>query len=75
MPAVDNIWIPIYTTTDDSAESTTSAMQVGDSIVLRVTTKIRNLDSTYSLSEALTTIPNSQLKQTSNEDSVKIVSK
>jgi hypothetical protein len=45
----------------------TKAMQVGNSVVIQVTTQQRNPDGSYSISDALTTVPNCCIKETKNE--------
>ena len=41
----------------------TKAMQAGTSVVVQVTTQQRNPDNSYSLAEALTTVPNSKIEE------------
>ena len=45
----------------------TKAMQAGDSVVVQVTTQQRNPDGSYSIAEALTTVPNATITETTNE--------
>ena len=42
----------------------TKAMQAGISVVVQVTTQQRNPDGSYSVAEALTTVPNSYIEDT-----------
>ena len=42
----------------------TKAMQAGISVVVQVTTQQRNPDGSYSIAEALTTVPNSYIEET-----------
>jgi len=39
----------------------TKAMQAGRNVVVQVTTQQRNLDGSYSIAEALTTVPNAEI--------------
>lgn len=39
----------------------TKAMQCGDAVVVQVTTQQRNIDGTYSIAEALTTVYNAKI--------------
>lgn len=45
----------------------TKAMQVGNSVVVQVTTQQRNPDGSYSIAEALTTVPNSVITEIKDE--------
>ena len=44
----------------------TKAMQCGSSVVVQVTTQQRNPDGSYSLAEAVTTVPNSKIEEIYN---------
>jgi hypothetical protein len=50
----------------------TKAMQAGTSVVVQVTTQQRNPDGSYSLAEALTTVPNATITTLYNESGVAI---
>ena len=50
----------------------TKAMQAGTSVVIQVTTQQRNPDGSYSLAEALTTVPNATITTSYNVDDVAI---
>lgn len=50
----------------------TKAMQAGTSVVIQVTTQQRNPDGSYSLAEALTTVPNATITTLYNVDDVAI---
>ena len=50
----------------------TKAMQAGTSVVVQVTTQQRNPDGSYSLAEALTTVPNATITTLYNIDDVAI---
>jgi hypothetical protein len=50
----------------------TKAMQAGTSVVVQVTTQQRNPDGSYSLAEALTTVPNATINTLYNVDDVAI---
>ena len=45
----------------------TKAMQAGNSVVVQVTTQQRNPDGSYSIAEALTTVPNSAITEVKDE--------
>lgn len=45
----------------------TKAMQAGNSVVVQVTTQQRNPDGSYSIAEALTTVPNSVIHESKDE--------
>lgn len=44
----------------------TKAMQCGSSVVVQVTTQQRNPDGSYSVAEALTTVPNATIVETAD---------
>lgn len=44
----------------------TKAMQAGTSVVVQVTTQQRNPDGSYSVAEALTTVPMTKIKEACN---------
>lgn len=48
----------------------TKAMQCGTSVVVQVTTQQRNPDGSYSIAEALTTVPNSIIVDTKDESGI-----
>lgn len=56
----DDVWklITKYTNEDKGIMKSTKAMQVGDDVVIQVSTQIRNIDNTFVVAEALTTIQN-----------------
>ena len=50
----------------------TKAMQVGNSVVIQVTTQQRNPDGSYAIAEALTTVPNATIFTSSDESGTAI---
>jgi len=48
----------------------TKAMQVGNSVIVQVTTQQRNPDGSYAVAEALTTVQNAQIEVIIGEDDV-----
>ena len=48
----------------------TKAMQAGNNVVVQVTTQQRNIDGTYSIAEALTTVPDSEIVEIKENDVV-----
>lgn len=48
----------------------TKAMQAGKNVVVQVTTQQRNPDGSYSVAEALTTVPNAKIEEVKNSDGV-----
>lgn len=50
----------------------TKAMQAGNSVVVQVTTQQRNPDGSYSIAEALTTVPNAKIVTETYNDGVPI---
>ena len=46
----------------------TKAMQVGKSVVVQVTTQQRNIDGSYSVAEALTTVQNAVIEEILNDE-------
>ena len=44
----------------------TKALQVGSSVVIQVTTQQKNSDGSYSIAEALTTVPNTKIEENDN---------
>ena len=46
----------------------TKAMQCGNSVVVQVTTQQRNLDGSYAIAEALTTVQNAFIHEVFNTD-------
>jgi len=48
----------------------TKAMQAGRNVVVQVTTQQRNPDGSYSIAEALTTVPNSIIVEVSGSNGV-----
>ena len=53
----------------------TKAMDCDGSVVVQVTTQQRNDDGSYSIAEALTTVPNATIEHTWNSDETQIVSR
>jgi len=51
----------------------TKAMDCGGHVVVQVTTQQRNPDGSYSLAEALTTVPDSYIVEIRDEEGTKIV--
>ena len=51
----------------------TKAMNCDGSVVIQVTTQQRNPDGSYSIAEALTTVPESCIKVTWNEDNTEVI--
>ena len=48
----------------------TKAMQAGESVVVQVTTQQKNIDGTYSIAEALTTVTNAVIVEHFTDDVV-----
>jgi hypothetical protein len=48
----------------------TKAMKAGSGVVVQVTTQQRNIDGTYSLSDAITFVPHCQIKEVTDENGV-----
>jgi len=46
----------------------TKAMECGTSVIVQVTTQQRNLDGSYVIAEALTTVQNAMILEIKNED-------
>ena len=53
----------------------TKAMDCDGSVVVQVTTQQRNPDGSYSLAEALTTVPNACIEHIWNKDNTEVVSR
>ena len=53
----------------------TKAMDCDGSVVVQVTTQQRNPDGTYSIAEALTTVPNACIQHIWNSDNTLVVSR
>ena len=53
----------------------TKAMDCDGSVVVQVTTQQLNINGTYSIAEALTTVPNSCIKHIWNKDNSEVISR
>ena len=53
----------------------TKAMDCDGSVVVQVTTQQRNIDGTYSIAEALTTVENACIHHQWNKDNTKVISR
>ena len=60
---VESPWLLLHVADNEKIVRLTTVMPAGTSTVLRVVTRIRNLDSTYAISEALTTVPDTHIEE------------
>lgn len=68
----DDCWklITKFSSESRGTMKSTKAMQAGESVVVQVTTQQKNIDGTYSIAEALTTVTNAIIVEHFTDDVV-----
>ena len=68
----DDCWklITKFSSESRGTMKSTKAMQAGESVVVQVTTQQQNIDGTYSIAEALTTVTNAVIVEHFTDDVV-----